>query len=364
MRSSVLVVVCMLAGCGSGSGGDGPGGDDADAAPGGNVECESNADCPADAPLCDGNVCTPGCAAAAVEADLVARPSDIIWIVDQSGSMDQETSHVQQKINDFATLIDASGIDYRVVMIADPGADNAICVPPPLAGPACGDNDRFRLVPSEVDSNDGPELSVTEYPLYQDFLRAGAAKHLVFVTDDNSDWSADQLTAELLALAPDGMFTGFEVHGIYAFGTPGGEGCDGPFGSGAAEGTVYTELIADTGGASGVICTGDWDQVFADISEAVVDGAQVSCELAIPPPPDGETLDPDRVNVRYLEGGVGPGVTLTRVDSAADCAAGGWYYDDNLAPTLIILCPSSCSDIQNDPAASLQVEFGCSTVVD
>lgn len=387
LRAAALFTVCTLAACGSdsgtiASGADRDAGGDEDAictaadecsastpicsSDGVCVQCEIDADCPADAALCDANECVAGCAATSVAADFVTRPSDIIWVVDQSGSMDQETAHVQEKINDFAAIIDGSAIDYRVVMIADPNAKkNGICVPPPLAGPSCGDNDRFRLVPSQIGSHDGPQRAVEDYPLYQDFLRQDAGKHFVFVTDDNSDWSAATFTNELLALQPSGMFSGFKVHGIYAFGTSGGTGCDGPFGSGAAEGTVYTELIAQTGGAAGVICTGDWDQVFNDITAAVIDGSQVSCELEVPDPPDGETLDPSRVNVRYLEGGIGPGATIPRVDSSADCAAaGGWHYDDNAAPSLIVLCPATCSDVQNDPEASVQVELGCQVIVD
>ena len=326
------------------------------------VECEVSAHCPAEAPLCNGSQCVAGCAGSAVTADLVTRPPDIIWVVDQSGSMDQETSYVQQKINDFVTIIDASGIDYRVVMIADPDADNAICVAPPLAGASCGDNTRFRLVPTEVASHDGPELAVGEYSQYQDFLRTDSLKHFVFVTDDDSDWSASEFTDAVLALPPAGSFDGFRVHGIYAFGTPGGEGCDGAFGSGAAEGTVYTELIAATGGASGVICTGNWDQVFMDIQASVISGSQIACDLAIPPPPANETIDPGNVDVRYLPGGVSPGATLGRVTDAGSCgASGGWYYDDPAAPTQIILCPASCTEIRSDQAASLQIEFGCST---
>lgn len=328
------------------------------------VQCETSEHCPAEAPLCTNNQCGNGCAGTAVGADLVVRPPDIIWVVDQSGSMDQETSYVQQKLNDFVSIIDTSGIDYRVVMIADPNAENAICVPPPLAGPTCGDNTRFRLVPTEVDSNNGPELAVQEYPKYDDFLRAEALKHFVFVTDDNSDWSATQFTSALQALAPAGMFGELRVHAIYAYGMSGGNGCTGTFGNGAAEGTVYTELVANTGGASGVICTGDWTQVFMDIQQSVISGSQVACNLDIPMPQSGEMVDPNNVNVRYLPGGMAPGATLFRVTDAAACGPdGGWYYNDPAAPTQIILCPASCGEIQSDAAAKLQVEFGCASII-
>lgn len=377
---TIVVIGALGAACGSKSGGSdvdaGTAGDEcatsadcgADApicsANGVCVQCEASTDCPAELPVCSNNMCTAACAGTEVAADFVTIPSDIIWVVDQSGSMDQETVHVQAKINDFVTLIGASNIDYRVVMIAAPSGTNAICVGPPLGGANCGNNTQFRLVDQRVRSNDGPELAVSTYPLYSDFLRPEAAKHFVFVTDDDSDMSAAAFTSALGALLPAGMFTGFKVHGIYAFGS-GNNGCTGAFGSGAADGTVYTALIAQTGGASGVICTGDWTQVFQDITAAVVSGSQVSCELAMPEPPmNGEMIDPTKVNVNYQMGGVAPGQTLPQVPTAADCTAvGGWYYDDNAAPTLITLCPATCTSVQGDPAANVKVELGCSTQI-
>ena len=375
----VVGLVLIAAACGSKSGGgnvDGGGAGDActtndecsaDApicsAAGICVQCETSADCPADLPVCSNTMCSASCAGTEVAADFVTRPSDIIWVVDQSGSMDQETAYVQAKINDFVTLIGASNIDYRVVMIASPSGSNAICVPGPLGGPSCGNNTQFRLVDQRVGSRDGPSLAISRYAMYSDFLREDALKHFVFVTDDNSSMSAANFTSGVGALQPAGMFDGFKVHGIYAFGS-GNNGCTGAFGSGAANGTVYTTLISQTGGAAGVICTGDWTQVFQDITAAVVAGSQVSCELAIPEPPMNETLDPAKVNVRYQVGGVAPGATLPQVSVETDCAsAGGWYYDDNAAPTTIHLCPATCTNVQSDPMANVKVEFGCSTQI-
>lgn len=379
MKLAIVAVVLAL-GCGSKAGGgggdDGEGGgpcstvDDCGAptpvcgGEGTCVQCATGNDCPDDAPICDFGTCIASCAGTEATASLVEGPSDIIWVVDQSGSMDQETSYVQQKINDFVALIDPSGIDYRVVMIADPQAGNAICVPAPLGGANCGNNTRFRLVPTQVGSHDGPEIVIDEYPAYSDFLRPDSMKHIIFVTDDESDWSASQFTSALAALQPAGVFASYKVHGIYAYGTPGGDGCSGAFGSGAGEGLVYTELVTQTGGARGVICTGDWTTVFNDISQAVVSGSRVSCDLAIPAPPMGEGLDPTRVNVKYVAGGTGTGESLAKVPGAADCAAaGGWYYDNDVSPTQITLCPATCELVQDDPAANIQIEFGCSTLI-
>jgi hypothetical protein len=248
-------------------------------------------------------------------------------------------------------------------MIATTSGRNLICVPGPLAGPNCGDNTHFKLVDQRIASNDGPQRAIDRYSSYSSVLRPNAGKHFVFVTDDDSDMSATSFMSSLASLQPAGMFDNVKVHGIYAFGTP-DVGCTGPFGTGAAEGTVYTELIAQTGGAAGVICNDDWDQVFADITAAIVSGSQVACELAIPAPPQGQVLDPAKVNVKYLMGGANPGQTLPQVSDPAACgAAGGWYYDDNIAPTKITLCPTTCGTVQADANANIKVEFGCATEI-
>ena len=86
------------------------------------VECETSSQCPADRPVCSNSSCSAACAGTEVAASFVQLPTDIIWVVDQSGSMNQETQYVQAKINSFASLISASNIDYHVVMMAAPTA--------------------------------------------------------------------------------------------------------------------------------------------------------------------------------------------------------------------------------------------------
>ena len=85
------------------------------------------------------------------------------------------------------------------------------------------------------------------------------------------------------------------------------------------------------------------------------------CEFAIPPPPDGMTFDRNRVNVDYTPGGGGALVRYPRVDGPAACTTGGWYYDDPLAPTQILLCPAACAVVESDPAARVDIALGCAT---
>jgi hypothetical protein len=246
-------------------------------------------------------------------------------------------------------------------MIADPGGGNAICVPPPLAGNDCGDAAKFRLVPESIGSNDGPEKLLETYDQYSDFLRPDATKHIVFVTDDNSDLGAGDFLDAVHALAPMGMFDSLYVHAIYAFGN-GSNGCEGPFGSGAQEGEEYTQMVATTMGAAGVICEDDWTTVFTEITTAVLAGSKVPCELVIPEPEEGETLDTGKVNVSYTPGS-GMKTTLPRVTDEAACGQdGGWYYDDNASPTKIILCGGICATVEADPEGELSIVIGCGTI--
>jgi hypothetical protein len=303
-------------------------------------------------------------------AEPTVLPADIIWAVDQSGSMNQETAYVQSKINDFAKAIGATNIDYRVVMIAATSGGNAICVPAPLSGGSCGNGPRFRLVDQKVDSNDALNQIINQYPKYSDFLRPNATKHFVVVTDDNAtdgpNKSAAAFTASLGGLQPAGMFSKWVFHSVYAFGSVPVFGCIGAFGTGAAFGAVYDALVKQTGGAQGEICLGDWTAVFNAINKAVVVSSKVACEYDVPAPDPGQTLDPNKVNVDYLPNGQQPSNPIFRVNDLAGCSSGanqgGWYFDNNASPKKIHLCPQTCAAVQSDPNAVIDVRFGCESV--
>jgi hypothetical protein len=83
------------------------------------------------------------CAAVTESAELQAA-IDIIFVIDNSGSMFDEIDAVEQRINDdFAAIIAASGVDYRVIMLSELRAKEplpylfGICVGPPLGGHVC-----------------------------------------------------------------------------------------------------------------------------------------------------------------------------------------------------------------------------------
>ncbi len=314
------------------------------------------------------------CASVSSEATSEIQPADIIIAVDTSGSMDEESAEVQQNLNNFASIITASGIDVHVVLIA--GSD--VCIPAPLGSGACGGADEslpgYRHVVQSVGSNDALQIILQTYPQWQPSLRANASKTIAVVTDDDSDLGASSFMSQLIAL--DATFQGFKFDAIASsqdpdacvlgcFGGNPGVCCPGCVPLSAAEGTVYKQLAAQTGGVFGDLCVQDFDPVFASMATAVVSGSAISCEYAIPEvPPGGGSFDPDRVNVAYTPDGGMPHTIGYVAGGAAACGqqTGGWYYDDPANPTKIVLCPSTCSAVQADATGKVDVQFGCETI--
>lgn len=319
------------------------------------------------------------CAAVSSEAKPGIQPADIIIAVDTSGSMSEESSFVQTNLNQFASIIANSGIDVHVVLIAD----GSVCIGAPLGSGNCPADENlpgYRHVQQVVNSTDGLQVILNTYPQWAPSLRPDATKTVAIVSDDNSDLAANGFVSQLIALDP--TFQGFKFDAIVASTEPtdciftctlnGCATCANPCCDksafctplSAAKGTVYEQLVQQTMGVLGDLCLQDFGPVFQDMATGVITGSQVSCSLDIPTP-DGGTLDPKKVNVKYTPGGNGnPSSILNVPGGAADCGPnGGWYYDDPQNPSQIVLCPATCTVVQADTQAKVEVLFGCETEV-
>jgi hypothetical protein len=164
---------------------------------------------------------TPSCGSLEAKATSSYRPIDVIFVVDNSSSMNDEIAEVQARINaDFAASMQNSGLDYRVIMISRYGevgvpvglSHNPICVGPPLGASNCADPMRVKLENSsrffhfsaDVQSHDalcvllGGFSQADEYadapragwvPLaptgWSEYLRPEAFKTFVVISDDD-----------------------------------------------------------------------------------------------------------------------------------------------------------------------------------
>lgn len=383
------LALALLAACGS-SDPDGLTGGEATAAGGDVQPGGTGVSLPVSAltePTRDSN--TESCAGITIAAENQLGPADIIFAIDNSGSMAAETAFVQENMNGFSQQIVAAAVDARVVVISSyPGAgvrvgpgggpgglggpggpggppDHGVCIDAPLGSGGCPTQDTnlpaFLHVNQRVDSNNALELLIGLFPEYSSTLRPEAQKHLVVVTDDESNLTAADARAQLLALAP-ATFDGFVFHGIFAFTAGAGDHCDG---LAAAEGAQYKQLVQETDGVSGDLCLQDFKPVFDRLAQAVVGRAQLACEWEIPPAPTGTVFDPSLTNVEYSSASIGA-LDVARAVSPSACSAAldgwAWHYDDEAAPSRIVLCPDACAAVRADLAATVNVEFGCPTI--
>jgi hypothetical protein len=330
------------------------------------------------------------CAVAKVKA--VKRPVDIIWVVDQSGSMNDEIDQVKSNINvNFADILSMSALDYRVVLIAGAGKSgdlfdvNPLCVSPPLGGPSCGapNPPLFFHSGQHVESNDSLHWIIETYDSpdpakrWRDAIRFESMKVFVEVTDDNAmainfpplvvGINAQEFQQKLHALDPPNVF-GTSAQPKYVFHSI--VGVDKPYGpadpvtpankrcaSAVNSGVEYQTLSVATGGLRYPVCEPDYSSVFQEIAKGIA--ASLECELALESTGEGQ-IDPTKVNVVYTPGGGMPQYIYK--DDSAPCGAGanGWQFKD-ASYAVIVLCGEACAKVQGDPDGSIEVEVGCDT---
>jgi hypothetical protein len=293
------------------------------------------------------------CAAITRMADVMLGPVDIVWIIDGSGSMLDETAAVQQNITNFANMIAMAGIDHHVVMLAT----GDVAAPTPLGM----DPAHYLYVPAAVDSHNALQLLLDLQPQYATFLRAEAALHFIVVSDDESFVTATDFQTRMEML----VGKKFTFHAVASESVNGGP-CIGACGlplicGGFAPGVQYYALADATGGQKISICTADWSMVFGPLQEAVIASAPLPCDYPIPEPPDGETLDPEKVNLEFTAPGAMQAQVFPHAAGEDQCGENlAWFYDDPDAPTQIQMCPAACTQI--GAGGTVQIQLGCETV--
>ncbi|MGK4002663.1 hypothetical protein WMF31_08570 [Sorangium sp. So ce1036] len=355
------------------------------------------------------------CVATVAEATLTKRPVDIIFMIDNSESMANEIISVQNNINDsFAAIIAASGIDYRVIMLAqhgDPNVGDSVCIGAPLSAASCDpipeqpgnnpptfyhysyENRSHNAICNMLASYSGGV--VDEYgaaPLgWSEWTRADSLKVFVVITDDNvgcqtshlerNVYLDDRNTAEagedvaarveemLLGLEPrvfgDASAPNYIFHSIVGLSEnspatdaypPEGDTVLGTCGTAVAPGTGYQALSRRSGGLRFPLCeTSSYDVVFQAIAEGVITGAVVDCEFEVPDSPPGEIIDLATVVVQYTPGDGSEARSFKQVAGVDACEAGSFYIESDT----IKLCPDACQTVQADAGAQVDVLYGC-----
>ena len=168
------------------------------------------------------------CEATTVHANYEQRPADIIFVIDNSGSMTDEILSVQRNINqNFASIIDRSGIDYRVIMVSQHGSadlSQAVCVEAPLGLgsctpiPAAPNTNPPKFFQYDVEIHSGDSLCLLLDTLHgavpsrnntapetgwSTWLRPESLKVFVEFTDDNVNCTTTSLGAGNITMDDD-----------------------------------------------------------------------------------------------------------------------------------------------------------------
>lgn len=359
----------------------------------------------------------PACVSQEAEALPGKRPVDIIFAIDNSESMSEEIGEVEKQINDnFASIIEASGTDYHVVMISRHGTHGGnpasnplqkICVKAPLSGTNCDpvpekpvDGPKFIHHDVNVDSHDAlcqimraidtADVNGSHPTGIKSFLRPSAFKVITVISDDRPNTSCfgrdyddgDSVPGgELMAVTFENYFLanypafGTQSKRNYMFhsiiGLSGYDPIDTsrPYppnvdiattkcepGSEAVA-TGYQALSRRTSGLRFPTCGLNYTSMFKTMAQAVIDRATIECEYAFPSnPPGGAKIDPSTAVVRYTSGATVK--DFGQAPSAAACQPNQFYIDtaDN---NRIKLCPDTCNLVQGDADAKVTVLFSC-----
>jgi hypothetical protein len=170
---------------------------------------------------------------------------------------------------------------------------------------------------------------------------------VVLVTDGEPN-GCDEDVAAIAAIAADSAAAGAPVYVV------------GIEGSNEAQ----LDQIAMAGGTSAGYFVGSAN-AEAELLAAMQDiqGQSVACSFPFPVEDPARPLAPELMRIEYDSGG--STLVVPRVGGADECTdAGGWYLDDPALPTTITLCPATCSEVQGDLEARLDIAVGCECSVD
>ena len=309
------------------------------------------------------------CAATSAEANLV--PVNMFVMFDKSGSMkdNNKWTNATKALTDFFKDTGSAGLRVALRFFPDDGCEGGndaqcmmnTCEVPLVslasltidAAPVDTQEQKLIDAVSSKTPSGGTPMSIAlggaeKWAADYQSAHLGEKTVVVLVTDGDPN-GCDENVSNIAALAA----TTLASNGVltYAVGLVGA--------------TPMTMTSIATAGGTQAIFIGNGN-ASADLITALkaIQGSQVSCTFQMPTMGAmGETIDPKLVNVNYTPGDGSPAVTFGQVDNQAACTAqkGGWFYDNPSKPTTITLCPSTCTSVQADEKAKIDILLGCAT---
>ena len=323
-----------------------------------------------DAATSDRDSGAPRCAGDAHDA--TAAPSDLYFLVDTSGSMnelvksgskwDALLSAFDAFVKSPAVSSSAVGIGYFPptaclgnICVEDPNACTAdpyakpgvaLVLPPNPSGVVAD----LALRRPAGNTPTTPALQgTTQYVKTWGDGHTDRRTSIVVATDGEPDGCQQNTAADVANVAASALASKGHVR-TFVVGFGNLQALDAV----AAAGGTSKAYLVDT--------NGDVVKSIADALDSVRFRAS-SCSYVMPKGSAKQPADPGMLNLSYTApGGTSPTtIPSTPSHTAATCGiAGGWYYDDPSAPKTISVCDTTCDAFA--PDGKITVELGCPTV--
>jgi len=237
-----------------------------------------------------------------VQQDVFENPTaegvDILFVVDNSGSMQGEQSSLAANFSNFIAAADAQNIDYRIAVVTTQyggtvTTDRSACHVGKTVEPgvffgepkvisrnanaaaqfACnirvGTNGSAREAGLEAAWTALQPNRTSPFGTNANFLRANAKLSLIFVSDEE-DQSPKTVAAYMDYFQSLKGVRNLHLFDAYAIVGDLPSGCSSVGGASATAGARYQSLVSLSGGVSRSICSPDWGRALADIGVMAV----------------------------------------------------------------------------------------------
>lgn len=286
-------------------------------------------------------------------------------VADTSPSMRTRLATLVPHLSQWAHGLLSSGIDTRVVLIAeehncsDPFWNctklipfDGVCFPLPLGSGQCPEDSNpplFVHVNKKLENEDVLVGVMESSAAWQKNLRSGVRKWVITLSDndpvkapysptsfpDGESGASQQFLEDFTKLDP-GLASAI-FSGVYAFSSCSGEGI--------VEGKTWAKIVQKTGGIALNLCVQDDQPFFDALSQKITTASAVSCRWQFPDLTPGQPFGLDDVRLLY-SAGVGDKKEPPHVAGIENCGPdGGWFYDDPKAPSVVVACPATCADL-------------------
>lgn len=319
----------------------------------------------------------PEDACATDEQQAALQRVDLFIMQDRSISMGDDTASGDTKwevtsaaIESFVRDPQSRGMGAGIGFFGDSGRDSS-CDPAVYADPAVAIGNIGGNAQAIVDAiaARSPTTNTPTEPALEgalDYATSWAVSHpnrkviVVFATD-GLPRGCNSTVQGAVDIARGG-FTGDPSIQTYVIGVFGQQDCPNGL-TQACDSVSNTNAIAKGGGTGSAFIVdsdGDTEAQFLAAMTAIRQASQVGCDFQIPQATGPDPIDPSRATVRYTSGTTAP-VDLTWVADETECHPddGGWYYDSVDSPDEIHLCEATCSTVQADLRARLDLLMAC-----